>query len=247
MPRALITGGLGAIGGATARHLVANGWETLLVDLVPESKAPDLDPAMSYSRVDIRDHDAVHAYLDTAPEYDAYIGVAGIGTTAPFRKQTAEGWRSLFEINVVANLVLAQASAERWIAADRGGAMVFVLSWIDSRPWPGTAAYSSSKAALGQLARTAALELAPYGIRVNTIAPGVLGEGMAGEEAKNDPEYARLIAESVPLGRLETSDDVAAGIAFLVSPGAEHMTGARLLMDGGTTLVSGAGVQERSE
>lgn len=245
MPCALITGGLGAIGGATARHLVAEGWEVLLLDLGNPSKAEGLDPGMSYAQVDITDHEAVVTYLRTAPAYDAYIGVAGIGTTAPFLEQSAEGWRHLFEINVVANLFLAQRSAERWIASDSGGCIVFVVSWIDERPWPNTAAYSSSKAALGQLARAAALELAPYGIRVNTIAPGVLGEGMAGEEAKNDPEYARLIANSVPLGRLETSEDVAAGIAFLVGPGADHVTGARLLIDGGTSLISAAGVQKR--
>lgn len=243
MPRALITGGLGAIGSQTARRLAADGWETLLVDLA-EAPTEALPDGARYDRLDITDHDAVRAYVETAPDYDAYVGVAGIGTTAPFLEQSAEGWRNVFEINLVANLVLSQLTAQRWIDAGRGGAMVFVSSWIDARPWPATAAYASSKAALGQLARTAALELAPYGIRLNTIAPGVLGEGMAGEEAKRDPEYARRIARSVPLGRLQNSVDVAEGIAFLLGRGGEHMTGARLLMDGGTTLVSGAGVQE---
>jgi NAD(P)-dependent dehydrogenase (short-subunit alcohol dehydrogenase family) len=250
MPRALITGGLGAIGAATARRLARDGWVADLVDLADDATPAQAEMVASigatYTRLDVTDHDAVAAYLDASAPLDAVIGVAGVGDTAPFLEQTMTGWRRVFEINLVANMFLTQQAAKRWIAADSGGSVVLVTSWIDQRPWPGTAAYSAAKAALSQMARSAALELAPYGIKVNVIAPGVLGEGMAGEEAKRDPEYARRIATSVPLGRLQTADDVAEGIAFLVGPGGQYMTGARLVMDGGTTLVSGAGVMGRS-
>lgn len=244
MPRALITGGAGAIGSATARRLSAEGWQTLLVDVVdPPAHLPE---GAEFSQLDLTDQAAVEDYLATAPEIDAYAGIAGIGTTAPFLEQSVDGWRRLFEINLISHLLVSQDCARRWVSTGREGRIVLVSSWIDVRPWPGTAAYSSSKAALDQLARAAALELAPYGIRVNVVAPGVLGEGMAGEEAKRDPLYAERVARSVPLGRLQTADDVAEGIAFLLGPGGDHMTGSRLLMDGGTTLVSGAGVQVRA-
>ncbi len=242
MVRAVISGGLGAIGLAVAKRLAEDGWSTVLIDIAEEPDSPLPDGA-EYHRLDITDHDAVRRTMESVPDYDAYVGVAGIGATAPFLEETADGWRRLFEINLVAHFNLAQLSARRWVDQGVPGSMLLISSWIDSRPWPGTAAYASSKAALAQLTRTAALELAPYGIRANSIAPGILGEGMAGEEAMRDPEYARRAAQSVPLGRLQTAREVADAAAFMLSPQSSYLTGSRLVMDGGATLVSGAGVQ----
>jgi NAD(P)-dependent dehydrogenase (short-subunit alcohol dehydrogenase family) len=245
MPRALVTGALGAIGGATARVLHEAGWNLVLLDRVDgESPVPPGEGIESHT-IDLTDHDAVRALVGEL-ELDAVIGVAGIGPTAPFLQQDVEGWRTVFEVNLVANMVLTQAAARRWVESGTAGSVVLVSSWIDSRPWPGTAAYSSSKAALAQFARSAALELAPYGIRVNTVAPGILGEGMAGKEATSDPEYERRAAAAVPLGHLQTADNVARAISYLVQPSGAYTTGTTLVIDGGASLVSGAGVLNKA-
>ncbi len=242
MPRALVTGAVGAIGGATARVLTEARWDVVLVDRDRDSSPV---PGVEVHQIDLQDHDAVRE-LVAQYELDAVVGVAGIGPTAPLLEVDISTWRTVFEINLVANVVLTQAAARQWVESGREGRVVLVSSWIDSRPWPGTAAYSSSKAALAQFTRSAALELAPYGIRVNAVAPGILGEGMAGEEARVDPEYRRRASASVPLGELQTADSVARAIAYLVGDAGAYVTGTTLVADGGASLVSGAGVQGRS-
>jgi 3-oxoacyl-[acyl-carrier protein] reductase len=239
----LVTGAAGAIGWAAAELLAAQGWSLTLVDRAwPEARARDADALGARVRtLDLKDMSAVGRLLESEAECDAFAGVAGIGPTASILEQDVDRWREVFDVNVVPNLVLIQGMAKAWIGRRHPGSVVVVSSWIGARPWPGTAAYSASKAALDQLVRSAALELAPYGIRVNGVAPGILGEGMAGEEARRDPQYGARVARAVPLGGLQTAAEVAEGIGFLLSQAAASVTGTVLLLDRGASLISGAG------
>lgn len=244
MPRALVTGAAGAIGATTARHLVERGWDLELFDRYEILHDFGESESQTVNRhvVDLTDHDHTREVIAGLPQLDALAGIAGVVETAMFLDQDVESWQRVFDANVIANLVVTQAVAKRWVEERTGGAVVLVSSWAGTRPWPEITAYASSKAALEQMARSAALELAPYGIRVNSVAPGILGEGMAGDYAERDPEYARRARAAVPLGELQTSLSVAHAIAFLLEPTGSYATGSTLFVDGGASLVSGAGV-----
>lgn len=141
-------------------------------------------------------------------------------------------WRA----NVLSAFALAQAASRRWVDAGTPGCLVFTSSWVQSVPWPGIAAYSSSKAALTAMARTFARELAPHGIRANVVAPGIVGAGMALKQWNEEPDYRARTGRAIPLGHLQTPQSVAEAIAFLVSDRASYMTGSTLLVDGGASL-----------
>jgi NAD(P)-dependent dehydrogenase (short-subunit alcohol dehydrogenase family) len=107
---------------------------------------------------------------------------------------------------------------------------------VQDVPWPEIAAYSASKAGLRMLARSMARELAPHGILVNVLAPGIVNAGLARRQLETEPQYARRAAKAIPLGELQTAEQVARAMAFLCSPDADYMTGSVLLADGGCSL-----------
>jgi len=132
--------------------------------------------------------------------------------------------------------LLTQHFLRIWKTNNVKGNIVYVSSWVDSVPWPGITSYTSSKAGLVALCRGVARENAQFGIRANLIAPGIVDVGMAAKQWREEPDYKRRASRAIPLGRLQKPEEVASGIAFLLSESALYMTGSRLLMDGGASL-----------
>jgi NAD(P)-dependent dehydrogenase (short-subunit alcohol dehydrogenase family) len=118
----------------------------------------------------------------------------------------------------------------------RPGNILFIGSWIQEIPQPGAAAYSASKAGVRMLARSMALELGEHRIRVNVLAPGIVNAGMAKRQIFAEPDYARRASKVMPLGELQTAEQVARAAAFLCSNAADAVTGTVLLVDGGASL-----------
>jgi NAD(P)-dependent dehydrogenase (short-subunit alcohol dehydrogenase family) len=116
------------------------------------------------------------------------------------------------------------------------GHLIFTTSWVATTPWPEIAPYSASKAAMNQLMRSFARELAPQGIRANCIAPGIVAAGMAKRQWDTDPAYHARASKAIPLGFMQPLESVVNGFLFLCSPAADYMTGSVLLMDGGCSL-----------
>ena len=242
----VVTGGSGDIGREMARVFAARGEHVTIFDLrEPEAVTDDLPPdfvaaradgRIAFAAVDVRDRNVVRETLARIAPFDVVIGNAGISQSAPFRDITDEQWARHLDVNLTGNFVLGQEAAERFIVDERPGHIIFTGSWVQEVPWPEIAAYSASKAGLQMLMKSMALELARHQIRVNVIAPGIVAAGMAKYQMDHEPQYLRRIQNIIPLGRPQTTEDVARAAAFLCSEDARYMTGTTLLVDGGTSL-----------
>jgi NAD(P)-dependent dehydrogenase (short-subunit alcohol dehydrogenase family) len=182
------------------------------------------------------DRDDMAAALAQLQTVDVAVICAGTVTAQPFLEIDDDAWRHQIDINLYGAFLASQLAARRMVADGTQGRLIFISSWVATRPWPEIAAYATSKAGLDQLMRQAALELAPYGIRSNAIAPGIVMAGLAKGQYENEPQYAARVDESIPLGAPLSVDDIAAGVAYLASPGAAAMTGSVLVVDGGSSL-----------
>lgn len=237
-----ITGGAGDIGAAMGKELCQRGAAVTLIDRKSPAEAepwiervrPDGDVA--YIQADVRDRSAIDAALAAVDPLDVAIGNAGIVDAAPFLDISDQQWRDHLDINLTGCFHLGQAAARLMVDRGRSGRIIFTGSWVQEVPWPEIAAYSASKAGLRMLARSMARELAPQRILVNVIAPGIVDAGLARRQMETEPQYRRRIQHIIPLGRPQTAEEVAKATAFLCSDGADYMTGAVLLVDGGCSL-----------
>jgi len=238
----VVTGGAGDIGAAIGEELVRRGAVVTLIDRKSHEEAqPWLarlsEPArVAYRQADVCDRRALEDVLRSIDPLDVAIGNAGIVESSPFLDITAEQWRNHLEVNLTGCFNLGQAAARLMVGRGTPGRIVFTGSWVQDVPWPEIAAYSASKAGLRMLARSMARELAPHRILVNVLAPGIVDAGLARSQLENEPQFARRVAKVIPLGRLQTAEQVARAMAFLCSPDADYITGAVLLADGGCSL-----------
>ena len=239
---AVVSGGAGDIGSAVAAELLRRGAAVTLLDSLPPHRAAETVErlgalgAVAYRQVDVRDRNAIDRVLDDVDPLDIVHGNAGIVDGAPFLEVTEAQWREHLDVNLTGCFHLGQAAARRMVARGQHGRIVFTGSWVQDVPWPEIAPYSVSKAGLRMLARSMARELAPHGILVNVVAPGIVEAGLAGHQLRTDPAYAARASRVLPLGRFQTPEQVAQAVAFACSPANDSMTGAVLLVDGGCSL-----------
>jgi glucose 1-dehydrogenase len=163
---------------------------------------------------------------------DGLVSNAGINRPGPLAEYAVEDWDRVFAVNTRATWLLAKAAHAALRAS--GGAIVAVGSMSGTHVHAGLGAYAPSKAAVIMLARVLAQELGADGIRVNTVSPGMTRTGMTAR-VYQDPAVAAARDALVPLGRVATPDDIAAAIAFLLSPAARYVNGHDLIVDGGVT------------
>jgi NAD(P)-dependent dehydrogenase (short-subunit alcohol dehydrogenase family) len=238
-PHVLITGGAGDIGCAIAATLLERGFEVTLADAKSAGEArPWLDrvPGAAFRELDVRSPEATAEAVAGLPGLDAAVACAGIVRSDPFLAITGADWQAQLDVNLSGCFHLGQAAARRMVSEGTPGRIVFIGSWVGEVPWPEIAAYSVSKAGVRMLARSMARELAAHGIKVNVVAPGIVDAGLAKTQRETDPGYAERIRSVVPLGRLQTAEEVAGVTAFLCSPEADYLTGTVLLADGGCSL-----------
>jgi NAD(P)-dependent dehydrogenase (short-subunit alcohol dehydrogenase family) len=237
-----VTGAAGDIGGAMAIELAARGAAVTLIDRVSPDEAAARVEAVAlagtatYRQADVTDRAAVDAALAAVDPLDVAIGNAGIVDSAPFLDVTEAQWQEHLDINLTGCFNVGQAAARLMVARGRPGRIIFTGSWVGEVPWPEISAYSVTKAGVRMLARSMARELAPAGIRVNVVAPGIVHAGMARRQYETDPAYARRAGVVIPLGEMGTAEQVAQATAFLCSPDSAYMTGSVLLVDGGCSL-----------
>ena len=178
---------------------------------------------------DVTDPAAVTSGL-TGKAYNAVINNAGIATTAALHNSAVDDAKHLIDTNLLGNLWVLQASVPALVAAG-GGVIVNIASVLGHRPLPQTGIYAASKAAVIQMTRSAALELARDNIRVNALAPGYIMTDLNRTFLQSE-DGARL-AKKVPMRRFAAAEELSAALIFLLDPQNSYMTGETLTIDGG--------------
>ena len=239
---ALITGALTGIGRATAvifaqqgAHVVVS-WrrETEGQDLAAELKA--LGAKAEFIRADVRSEDDVRNLVDQTIKHfgrlDIAVNNAGTeGLRGLVTEQTGESDAATFDTNVL-GVLLSMKHELRVMLAQGSGSIVNVSSAYGSVGAAGASVYVASKHAVEGLTKSAALEVAGTGVRVNVVAPGTTDTGML-TRFTNTGENKALLVSTVPIKRLATPDEIAHVIAFVTSAHASYMTGASVPVDGG--------------
>jgi NAD(P)-dependent dehydrogenase (short-subunit alcohol dehydrogenase family) len=237
-----IAGGAGDIGCAMAAELTRQGGQVTLLDRKsPDEAHPWIERAsvngpVEYIRADVTDRAAIDQALAQMDRLDVAIGNQAIGHGIPFLDLTQEQWLQHIGINLTGCFNVGQSAARLMVERGTQGRILFTGSWVQEIPWPEISAYSTSKAGVRMLARSMARELATYGIRVNVIAPGIVYAGLAKHQLETEPQYAKRVKGVIPLGDLQTPEQIAQATAFLCSDAASQMTGSVLLIDGGCSL-----------
>jgi NAD(P)-dependent dehydrogenase (short-subunit alcohol dehydrogenase family) len=182
---------------------------------------------------------AVAAAVREGGRLDVVVNNAGVGVFTPLEQSTGEAIRQQFEVNVYGPSFVTRAALEA-LKASRGS-VLNVGSAAGHRPMPGGAHYGATKAALESLTRSWALELAPYGVRVNAVAPGPTDTpvfGKLGAPPEAIPSIKEAFVKHVPLGRIATIDEVVHWLVAVADPSVTWMTGQVISIDGGMSLTS---------
>lgn len=244
MDAAVVTGAGRGLGRATARRLAAEGYAVAVNDT-------DAEPAEETARlvreeggeaiVCQRDVTAEGAADDLVSEavsafggLDVLVNNAAVETVAPVLDLSDEEWDRVIDVNLTAVFRLSRAAGRRFRDQGSGGDIVNISSVHDTRPRTGKIHYDTAKAGVWMLTKDLALALAPDGVAVNCVAPGVMATPM-NEVLQNDPEAMAAQRERIPMGRLGDPEAVADAVAYLVD--AEYVTGTRIAVDGGVSLV----------
>lgn len=248
----LVTGGAGAIGSAAVRRFAAEGASVAAVDrdrARTEAFVAELEAAGVSALAVVADlgseEGAARAVAETVARFgrlDVAFNNAGIaGKVAPVYELSAADWDEIVRVNLRSVFLVQREALKAMITASIAGSIVNMSSSMAGFDvLSGAAGYAATKHAVLGLTRIAALDAAPYGIRVNAVCPGVIETSLGVPAADRDGHLRSVarFASRIPLRRIGTPEDVAALVAFLASDEAAHVTGAGWLIDGGQTMQS---------
>ena len=242
---AIVTGAGQGIGFEISKFLARDGAQVVLNDIDPaltQHAAQKICEETGGTCIpmagDSSDTTFIQTMVDTAVaqfgRLDIAIANAGITLYGDFFAYSPESFFKVMQVNLGGTFFLAQAAAHVMKKQPSGGTLLFTSSVTAHQAHKNLAAYSMSKAAIEMLAKNLVIELSPFGINVNTLAPGAT----LTERTMEDAAYAATWSELTPMGRPANVSDIAHAALFLVSEHAKHITGQSLIVDGGWTSIS---------
>jgi len=240
---ALVTGASSGIGRAIARRFADEGATVALcsrrLDMLEETRSL-MEPSLMPHKVfymDVTDaasvNSAVESVLQTYGRIDILVSNAGEITRRTLADLPVEEWDLVFDTNVRGAFLLTQAVSRHMVDRAQGGTIIYTSSVVGKRCGTRMLHYAASKAALNQFMRCVATELAPHGIRVNAMCPGVIDTPFGGPKVNHDDIVQR---HRIVLGRIGQPEEVADVAAFLASQDARFITGQTLNVDGGEVM-----------
>ena len=246
-PVAIVTASDSGIGQESARELAENGFDVGITYREDEAGAQETLDAIEKAgrrgevhRLDLNELPGAADVIDELAEslggVDVLVNNAGTGDpTGDFLELSYEEWRKVLETNLDGAFLCSQRAARRMADAGNGGRIVNITSVHEHIPRIGASAYCASKGGLGLLTKVMAMELAPYGVLVNAVAPGEISTPMTGQE---DTDPTTIERPNLPLGRPGHAREIAACVAFLASEKASYTTGQSFIVDGGLMLMA---------
>lgn len=239
----LVTGGATGLGLAICTAFGEAGARVALNDLHEEASSTAAE-ALRRSGIDcqgyaadVRDRAAIRRVVAAVESdfgrLDIVVANAGVYPNTPFLEMTEEQWDGVLDTNLKGVFLTCQAGAEAIIRSGQGGQIIALSSGAANHAIWGWAHYCASKAGVVALVRSMALELAAHDIRVNAILPGYIDVPEGGSHLAES--YKQAARSGIQLGRLGTPDDIANAVLLLASPLAGFVTGASLVVDGGSS------------
>ncbi|MED1951451.1 SDR family oxidoreductase [Brevibacillus centrosporus] len=244
----VVTGAGSGNGRAIALHFLREGAKVVIADINVEGANQTVELSQKPEQTLVvktnvtKKADVENMIAQTVSHFgglDILVNNAGIVKFSTFLEIEEDEWDLVHDVNLKAPFLCAQVAAKEMIKAKTRGRIINITSVeahrIVSSSGHCQPHYNSSKGGLNLLSKAIALELAPHGITVNSVAPGVVETPFTAKGLEN-PEIKKWILERVPVGRIATPDDIANAVAFLAMPESEYVTGTTLFVDGGWTI-----------
>jgi acetoin reductase-like protein len=250
----MVTGGGQGIGRGIALRLAREGFDVAILDVNAETARAVSDEAEALGQrvltlvVDLLEVPAIESAVEHVVQewghLDVLVNNAGNVPITPLMEISEAEWDRVLDLNLKAAFFCLQA-AGRVMMAQRGGCIINMTSISGLGPRPDQTHYAAAKAGIISLTTSAALTFAPYGIRVNAVCPGIVDTPLTRQIHLDRGHMAGISQEEslahkvsqIPLGRIESPEDVAGVVAFLVSPDGAYITGQTIVVDGGMVLV----------
>jgi len=254
--KALVTGASSGIGKAVAIALAAAGADVLVNYRSHPSEAQEVVSEIeSYGRravahgAEVSHEDEVQAMFKTMFDefgtIDILVNNAGLQKDAPFDEMTLDDWRLVLDVNLTGQFLCAREAVRefkrRGVVKDisaAAGKIISMSSVHEVIPWGGHVNYAASKGGVMMMTKSIAQEVAPYRIRVNSIAPGAIKTAI-NKEAWDTPQALENLLRLIPYNRIGTPEDVGRAAAWLASDESDYVHGITLFVDGGMTLYPG--------
>ena len=236
--RAIVTGAGRGIGLAAAAALAQAGADVTLAARTTqeiEGAASEIGVNAAAAVLDVSDIAAVQAFFAERPAYDVLVNNAGTNRPKPMWDVTADDFDAVMGLNVKSAFFVAQACAQRMITEGTAGSLIHMSSQMGHVGGPNRSLYCASKWAMEGMSKSFALDLAPQGIRSNTIAPTFIETPLTKPYFEDEAFKASVLAK-IKLGRIGKVEDLMGAIVFLASNASALMTGTSVVIDGGWTV-----------